>query len=272
MPAPAAGKAPLTAYVRTLNEARGIAEVVRAAARVADEVIVIDSGSTDGTPALAAAEGARVIAQDWLGQGLQKRAGEAAARHDWLLDLDADEVLSEPLIEEIRALFRGGEPPAPVYALRLVIVAPSGRVWRGFSESRRAKLYDRRRLRMPAHRRWDQLELPPGLAAVPLRGELRHHAWDSLATLAAKANAASTRGAEHSRLKSRPVLVLRVLFGLPFHLLRHVVLRGRWRGGLEGVTAGVVLGVGRWLRDAKMLEIHARRRAAERGARDPDAG
>lgn len=260
-----AGKAPVSCCIRTLNEARRIAEVVRAAAAVCDQVVVVDSGSTDGTQDLAREAGAEVIHQPFLGQGLQKRVAEEAARHDWLLDLDADEVLSPELADEIRALFARG-PQSPVYALQLVLCPPDGPPWRGFSIAWRNKLYDRRRLRMPEHRRYDQLDLPAGLRPVRLRGELMHHGFGSLSDLVAKMNRSSGRGAEHSRLKSRPALALRLLFGMPFYLLQHVVLRGRWRGGLYGIAVGAILAWGRWLRDAKMLEIH-RRRAAQAQAR-----
>lgn len=66
-----------------------IADVVRAALQVADEVVVVDSGSADDTAALAQAAGARVIRCEWRGNGRQKRIAEDACRHDWLLDLDA---------------------------------------------------------------------------------------------------------------------------------------------------------------------------------------
>ena len=70
-----------------------IGDVVRAARAVAAEVIVVDSGSTDDTIAQAEAAGARVLRQEWLGNGKQKRIGEDACRHDWVLDLDADEII-----------------------------------------------------------------------------------------------------------------------------------------------------------------------------------
>ncbi len=252
------GKAPVACYIRTLNERRRIAEVVRAAAGLCEQVVVVDSGSTDGTQDLAREAGAEVIHQPFLGQGLQKRVGEEAARFDWLLDLDADEVVSEELAVEIRALFARG-PGAPVYALPLVLCPPDGPPWRDFSIAWRSKLYDRRRIRMPEHRRYDQLEPPAGMRPVRLAGALLHHGFADLADLARKMNGSSSRAAEHSRLKSRPVLALRLVFGMPFYLIQHVILRGRWRGGLYGLAVGIILAWGRWLRDAKMLEIHRRR-------------
>src|SRR5262245_37477804 len=100
---------PVSCYIRTFNEERKIGEVVAAVRAVVDEVIVVDSGSTDATVAIAQAAGAWVIHQEWLGNGRQKRFAEEQCRNDFLLDLDADEVVSLALAEEIRALFGAGQ-------------------------------------------------------------------------------------------------------------------------------------------------------------------
>jgi glycosyltransferase involved in cell wall biosynthesis len=107
--------APVSCYIRTFNEARKIGDVVAAALEAVDEVVVVDSGSTDATVAIAEAQGARVIRQDWLGRGRQKRYAEEQCRNDYVLDLDADEVVSPELGAEIKALFANGPPPFPVY-------------------------------------------------------------------------------------------------------------------------------------------------------------
>ncbi len=108
--------------------------------------------------------------QEWQGGGHQKHVGEDACRHDWLLDLDADEIVSDELAREVRALFAGGGPDANVYRLSLVTVDPSGRIWRTARAPRRAKLYDRRKVRMPAHGAWDQFRIPPGAPGAPAPG------------------------------------------------------------------------------------------------------
>ena len=101
---------PLTCYIRTLNEAKRIRPVVEKVIEIGAEVIIVDSGSTDNTREIARAAGAVVIEKKWEGNGFQKRNGEDAASNDWLLDLDADEVLSPELQAEIRALFSNGAP------------------------------------------------------------------------------------------------------------------------------------------------------------------
>ncbi|MGE0595527.1 MAG: glycosyltransferase family 2 protein, partial [Hyphomonadaceae bacterium] len=155
--------APVTCYIRAKNEQRMIADVIRAARLAVSEVVVIDSGSTDRTIEIAEAAGARVVAATWLGGGKQKRLGEDAATHDWLLDLDADEIVSPELAEEIRALFAGGEPPHRVYAMKMATAPPIGAVWRDFNLVDRRKLYDRRAVRAPDHANWDQFEVPRGV-------------------------------------------------------------------------------------------------------------
>jgi glycosyltransferase involved in cell wall biosynthesis len=96
------------------NEAHQIADCVRSAA-FADEVIVLDSSSTDATASVASAAGAKVHVTDWPGYGKQQQRGISLATGDWVLSLDADERITEELAAEIRAAI--AQPVAEGYRL-----------------------------------------------------------------------------------------------------------------------------------------------------------
>lgn len=254
----AATRPPLSAYIRTLNEERMIADVVAAALTVAREVVVVDSGSTDDTITLARAAGARVIEHEWLGNGRQKRLAEEACRHDWLLDLDADEIITPALAAEIAALFAdgapGGAPPRRIYRTPLALAPPVGRPWRNFGLQSRRKLYDRRAVRMPDHAAWDQFDIPAGEAVGVLKEPILHYAFTEAEQFMAKLNRNSSVRASALPPKPRPYLALRILFGPFFYFAKKYLMQQYFRGGIYGFALASMSAYGRWLRDVKMWE------------------
>ncbi len=267
----AAPVAQLSCYIRTHNEERLIGLVIEAAAKVASEIVIVDSGSTDRTIEIAENAGCRVIRQPWLGWGFQKRVGEDHCRNDWLMDIDADEIMSPELAGEIRDLFASGEPPLPVYYLRLVTAPPVGKPWTNFRIDPRAKLYDRRRLRMPEDRAWDQLRIEGGIQVRELQGALWHHSFRDIAHLIEKYNRGSSSMARDGRRKHPAVIRLRVLFAMPIYFFKAYVTRGLWRAGLYGLILARLSAIGRWLRDAKMYELE-RLEAERKEERKRDQG
>ncbi|MGA3086671.1 MAG: glycosyltransferase family 2 protein [Thermodesulfobacteriota bacterium] len=99
----------LSVVVIAMNEADRIERLLKSV-RFADEILVIDSGSTDGTQALCRSYGAAVVDQPWMGYVAQKQIALEKARSEWVLSLDADEVVSAALAEEIRTAIRSAPP------------------------------------------------------------------------------------------------------------------------------------------------------------------
>jgi glycosyltransferase involved in cell wall biosynthesis len=92
---------PVTVTIITLNEEAHIENAIRSAAW-AEEVVVVDSGSTDRTVEIAESLGAKVVARKWPGYGQQKNYAQQLARHEWVLNIDADEVIPAELADEIQ--------------------------------------------------------------------------------------------------------------------------------------------------------------------------
>jgi Glycosyltransferases involved in cell wall biogenesis len=246
----------LSCYIRTLNEEKRLAHVLQAVGHVSDDIVVVDSGSSDKTIEIAQAHGARVIEQAWLGNGFQKRVGEQACKHDWVLDLDADEILTTELITQIQQVLARKPNIDEVFGLRLITVPPYGKPWYHFAIDERHKLYNRQFVQMPEHKAWDQLELPMNTKTTTLHGDLLHYSFSGIAQMSDKWNKVSSRRVEGDKLKSRPSVMLRVVFAGPFYFFKNYVLKGLWRAGLYGFAIAVVGAHGRWLRDVKMLERH----------------
>jgi glycosyltransferase involved in cell wall biosynthesis len=99
----------LSVTVSAKNEADRIGSLLKSL-RFADEILVVDSGSTDGTQALCRSHGATVVDHPWMGYSAQKQFALKEAACDWVLSLDADEVVSEALAEEIRTAIGNASP------------------------------------------------------------------------------------------------------------------------------------------------------------------
>ncbi|MEN6527463.1 MAG: glycosyltransferase [Candidatus Polarisedimenticolia bacterium] len=109
------------------DEAERIGRCLDAALPIADEIVVVDTGSTDGTAAIAAAKGARVVPFVWIDDfAAARNAALDAARGDWILMLDADEVLERPRRERLRKLL--AEAREPAFTVEIVSPRGAGRV------------------------------------------------------------------------------------------------------------------------------------------------
>ncbi len=98
-------KIPLSVFIITKNESDRILPVINAVKTIADEILIIDSGSTDSTCDIALKAGAKVILNEWKGYGQQKIFGESECRNKWILNIDADEEVSSALADEIKEIF-----------------------------------------------------------------------------------------------------------------------------------------------------------------------
>ena len=134
----------ISATIITYNEERNIARAIESL-RSADEIVVVDSGSSDRTVEIAGKLGAKVIEQPWLGYAAQKNYAAEQASHDWILALDADEALSESLEAEIWQLKKNG-PAHDAYSMpRLAQYLGKWILHSGWHPDRKVRLYHRRK-------------------------------------------------------------------------------------------------------------------------------
>lgn len=134
----------ITATIVTLNEERNIARAI-GSLRCADEVVVVDSGSTDRTREIAAGLGARVVEERWRGYAGQKNFAAACADNDWILSLDADESLTEELAAQVLKWKEDGSRFDGYSFPRLARYLGRWIRHGGWYPDRKIRLYDRRK-------------------------------------------------------------------------------------------------------------------------------
>ncbi len=245
---------PLSVFLIARDEAARLPATL-AALGFAHEIVVVDSGSTDGTQAVAEAAGARVLHRDWEGYGPQKAFAEAACRHDWVLNLDADEVVTPALAEEIAVLFASGPPAPAAYRLRVLNVYPGDSQPRPFAADYEiVRLYHRSIGRYRAHPLFDRVELAEGARVALLRAPVHHFPLTSWAHMVEKENRYSSFQAEAARLRPLWLLRLRLVTEFPAAFLKFYVLRRHVTGGWKGFAFAMVAAFARWLRILKLLE------------------
>ncbi len=136
----------ISATIITLNEERNIARAIESL-QCADEILVVDAGSTDRTVDIASKLGARVLENPWSGYAAQKNFASGNASHDWILSIDADESLSETLHAEILHIKKFG-PQFDAYTMpRLAQYLGRWIQHSGWYPDRKVRLFDRRKAR-----------------------------------------------------------------------------------------------------------------------------
>ena len=225
---------------------------MRSVVDLVDEVIVVDSGSSDGTQAIAEAAGARVVFNAWPGFGQQKRFGEELCRHDWILNLDADEVLGPGLAGEIRAQFIGKAPDVAGFWLNDLVVYPGSERPRPFARDHQfVRLYDRRRIRFKDSTLFDSVDAK-GQPTAWLKAPLYHYSVRSFDDLIAKCDERAAYNAANAKRKSSAVLALRVVTEFPMQFFKYYIWRTHVFGGLAGFQFAAITAFYRFVRIMRM--------------------
>jgi len=249
-------KAPLSAVLITRNAANVLDPCLESLA-FADEIVIVDSGSTDRTAEIARERGARVVQKEWLGFGRQKQFAVEQAKHDWVLCVDADERVSPELATSIELALAA--PVSPVYRMprrnRFL-----GR-WLAHGEGYpdwSPRLFNRQ------NARWsDDLVHEKVLYAVTpgtLAGDLMHDSADDLSAYLERQNRYTTLAARQALEQGRSAGLFHLLLSPLVRFIKFYVLR---LGFLDGVPGLLHISIGcmnSYLKYAKLIEL----RKAER--------
>jgi glycosyltransferase involved in cell wall biosynthesis len=222
----------ITATIITLNEERKIARAIESL-RCCDEILILDSGSTDRTVELAANLGARVIEAGWRGYAGQKNWAAEQATHDWILSLDADEALSEALEAEIWNLKKTG-PQYDAYTMpRQAQYLGRWILHSGWYPDRKVRLYDRLKARWVGDFVHESVQ-PKGRVGH-LQANILHFTCDSLSEHLRTLDRYTTLSAEELVSRKVQVTIWRLIFDPPWTFVKAYVFQRGFLDGFEGL-------------------------------------
>jgi glycosyltransferase involved in cell wall biosynthesis len=244
-------RAALSAVLITRNAA-SVLEPCLDSLGFADEIVVVDSSSSDGTVDVAARKGARVVQKEWLGFGRQKQYAVEQASHDWVLCIDADERVSQQLRLSIEKTLAA--PESPVYRMprrnRFL-----GR-WLAHGEGYpdwSPRLFNR------LNARWsDDLVHEKVLFAVTpgtLEGDLLHDSYDDLAVYIERQNRYTTLAARQAYEQGRNATVLHLLFSPLVRFIKFYIMRLGFLDGLPGLLHISIGCINSYVKYAKLIEL-----------------
>jgi glycosyltransferase involved in cell wall biosynthesis len=241
----------LSVTVITKNEAADLAAALESV-RWADEIIVVDSGSSDDTVAIARQFTDRVVVRDWEGYAAQKNLAAALARHDWILSLDADERVTPALASEMRQALAGSTKAA--YRLPRV-TWHLGRWLRStdWYPDSQLRLYDRTAARWMGAYVHESVVVNGNIGA--LTGELQHFAYRDIADHLETIDRYTTLAARQMHDRGRRAGLLRLAGHPPLAFLRNYIARGGFRDGTAGFMVSAMNAYYVFLKFAKLWEL-----------------
>ena len=228
----------VSATIITLNEEENIREALASVAW-ADEVIVVDSGSTDKTCEIADAAGARVIRNDWPGFARQKQFAAEQAEHEWIFSLDADERVSPELNNSIAAVRElSDHQRADGYRIaRRSFYLGRWIKGGGWYPDRQLRLYKKARGRWADRHIHESVRMDQDARVENLAGDILHYSMrDTAQHHRMIGERYAPLGALQMFEEGRRTSRLRIATAAPIGFIRSFVLKGGFRDGLAGLT------------------------------------
>jgi len=249
-----AARPPLSAVIITLNAALQLPECLASLA-FCDEILVVDSGSQDGTVALAQARGARVIQAEWRGFGPQKRYAVEQAAHDWVLCVDADERVGPELRAAIERALASSSHSAYRFPRRNRFLGRYLRHGEGYPDWS-LRLFDRRCARWSDDAVHEKVVTDAAVGT--LAGDLLHDSAETLDAYLAKQNRYTTLAAQQAFDSGRRAHAAQLLLSPLLRFVKFYFFRLGFLDGLPGLTH-ILIGCGNsFAKYAKMLDLQKR--------------
>ena len=240
----------ITANIITLNEEKNIEAVIKSVQEVCDEVLVIDSLSTDKTCQIAESLGAKVVKQAYLGDGAQKAFGAPLAKYDWVLSIDADERLDVNAIEAIKKLDLDNTTyDAFSFARKTFVGKAFIKLW---YPDRVTRLYKRTVCGYTTKGGHDKVDAKN---VKDLDADMLHYSYENYGEMIKTSHKFITRGARIAHEEGKIASSFDPFLHGVGALFKALILKGGAFHGIDGWNVAVISAFSSYMKYALMLEI-----------------
>ncbi len=239
----------LSVGLTTYNEEKKLGATLQAIKEISDEIIIVDSHSTDKTIEIAESFGAKVYTEDWKGHGLQKQSVIEKCKGEWILILDADEVVSDKLSIEIKNILANNKYNA--YECRRAVICYGRRIkYGGFGQDYVMRLWRKGYVTISDHIAHEQYHCSERYGKI--KAPLWHHTYDTLEEYMRKLNNASSDVAEIRYKQGKRPNFIKLILNPPFRFLKSYVFLGGFLDGADGFLMSVQAGFYTFLKYSKL--------------------
>ncbi|MFM1876073.1 MAG: hypothetical protein RL266_1810 [Bacteroidota bacterium] len=239
----------LSAVIITFNEARNIRRCIASLQQVADEIVIVDSFSTDATPSICKGLGVQFHQREWKGYSKQKNYGNGLASNDWILSIDADEALSEDLRNAI--LKEKAKDAGYNYSFNR-LTNYCGKWIRncGWYPDTKIRMFDRREddWNGDVH---EKLSVNPN-TVKKLKGDLLHYSYHSISDHVLRTDRYSNLAANEMLNAGKMASIFNILFNPWLKFNRMYFLQTGFLDGLSGFTISLISAYGTFLKYVKL--------------------
>jgi glycosyltransferase involved in cell wall biosynthesis len=243
----------LSVTVVAKNEAADLGAAL-ASVSWADEIVVVDSHSTDDTAAIARQHTDKVVVHDWLGHIEQKNYAASLAAHDWILSLDADERVTPALASEIQSLLKTEPRDAAFRIPRVTFHLGAWIRTTDWYPDDQHRLYDRRAAKWTGRYVHESLSVTGSVGR--LQGEIEHYAYRDIADHLETINRYTTYAAKQMHEDGRRAGLLQVVGHPPLAFLRNYIAKGGITDGARGFIISTMNAYYVFLKFAKLWELN----------------
>ncbi len=244
----------LSVVIITFNEEKNIGRCIDSVAAVADEIIILDSYSTDKTVQIARSKGALIHQQRFEGYGKQKNDALNLCRHDFVLSLDADEMLDDVLVKEILEEKKGDGSHA---CLMNRCTNYCGKFIRHGSwyPDRKIRLFNKIIARWSKDMIHEKVEIPPGIKTKRLQGDILHYSFNSIEEHVAQNNKFSSISAQTLFENGKRTNLFKIIINPWWAFVLSYILRRGFADGLFGFIVAVNISHLTFLKHTKLMTL-----------------